>query len=224
MVRSTLTALSAMVQSYVDQGALPRNVIALVERPGDEIPEDDDAAEAAKSWTVAEVQQFRQAAAAHRLHACRLMSTYGMRRSEVQETRWTRFDDAALRVRRGRVAIGSETKENLPKSRRSRRTLPPPADLAEALRSLKTAQKAEALSLGIPWSDDRLTTVDEKRRSPVGVALRRVSADQQAGRAAAYPVERVAEHLDVPHARARYPRAYRRGLERPRPGGITVHL
>ncbi|MGS2808150.1 hypothetical protein [Nocardia sp. MW-W600-9] len=45
-VRSTLTALSMMVQSYVDQGRLPRNVIAPVERPGDEIPEDDDAADA----------------------------------------------------------------------------------------------------------------------------------------------------------------------------------
>lgn len=160
-VRSTLTALSAMVQSYVDQGALPRNVIALVERPGDEVPEDDDAAEMAKSWTVAEVQQFRHAAAAHRLHACWLMSTYGMRRSEVLGMRWNRFDNDALRVRRGRVAIGSETEENLPKSRRSRRTLPPPADLAEALRTLKNLQKRECLALGLPWSDDRLIAVRE---------------------------------------------------------------
>ncbi|MCU1647576.1 MAG: site-specific integrase [Nocardia sp.] len=76
-VRSTLTALSMMIQSYVDQGRLPRNVIALVERPADEIPEDDDAVEAAKSWTVAEVQRFREAAAGHRLHACWLLSTYG---------------------------------------------------------------------------------------------------------------------------------------------------
>lgn len=160
-VRSTLTALSMMVQSYVDQGRLPRNVIALVERPGDEIPEDDDAADAAKSWTVAEVQRFRTAAQTHRLYACWLMSTYGMRRSEVLGMRWTRFSDAALKVRRGRVAVGTETEENLPKSRRSRRDLPPPAELAEALRALKTAQKAEALALGIPWSDDRLIVVDE---------------------------------------------------------------
>lgn len=160
-VRSTLTALSMMVQSYVDQGRLPRNVIALVERPADEIPEDDDAAEAAKSWTVAEVEQFRQAAQAHRLYACWLMSTYGMRRSEVLGMRWSRFDGAALKVRRGRVAVGTETEENLPKSRRSRRDLPPPAELAEALRSLKTVQKAECLALGVPWSDDRLIVVDE---------------------------------------------------------------
>lgn len=75
--------------------------------------------------------------------------------------RWSRFDDAALRVRRGRVAIGTETEENLPKSRRSRRDLPPPADLAEALRALKAAQKRECLALDIPWSDDRLIAVHE---------------------------------------------------------------
>lgn len=160
-VRSTLTALGAVVQSYVDQGALPRNVIALVERPGDEIPEDDEAAEAAKSWTVAEVKHFREAAVGHRLHACWLLSTYGARRSEVLGMRWTRFEDERLKVRRGRVAIGTETEENLPKSRRSRRDLPPPADLADALRALKTVQKAECLALGIPWTDDRLIAVHE---------------------------------------------------------------
>ncbi|KZM68672.1 site-specific integrase [Nocardia terpenica] len=160
-VRSTLTALGAVVQSYVDQGALPRNVIALVERPSDEIPEDDDAAEAAKSWTVAEVERFREEARGHRLHACWLLSTYGARRSEVLGMRWTRFEDEKLKVRRGRVAIGTETEESLPKSRRSRRDLPPPADLADALRALKTLQKAECLALGIPWSDDRLIAVHE---------------------------------------------------------------
>lgn len=160
-VRSTLTALSAVIQSYVDQGALPRNVIALVERPGDEVPEDDDATEAAKSWTVAEAERFREAARAHRLHACWLLSTYGARRSEVLGMRWSRFEDEMLKVRRGRVAIGTETEENLPKSKRSRRDLPPPADLADALRALKILQKAECLALGIPWSDDRLIAVRE---------------------------------------------------------------
>ncbi|MET9216228.1 MULTISPECIES: tyrosine-type recombinase/integrase [unclassified Nocardia] len=82
-----------------------------------------------------------------------------MRRSEVLAMRWTRFDDEALRVRRGRVAVGREVEEGNPKSGRSRRDLPPPADLADALRALKTAQKAECLALGIPWSDDRLIAV-----------------------------------------------------------------
>jgi len=50
------------------------------------------------------------------------------------------------------VAVGNETEENLPKSKSksSRRNLPPPADLASALRALKTLQKAECLALSIP--------------------------------------------------------------------------
>lgn len=162
-VRSTLTALSMMVQSYVDQGKLPRNVVALVERPADEIDDrdDDDDAEDPKAWTVAEVQRFRQVAQGHRLYAAWLMSTYGMRRSEVLGMRWTRFSDASLKVRRGRVAVGTTTEENLPKSKRSRRDLPPPTELAAALRSLKRVQRAECLALDIEWTDDRLIVVDE---------------------------------------------------------------
>ncbi|WP_228538876.1 hypothetical protein [Nocardia sp. XZ_19_385] len=77
---------------------------------------------------------------------------YGMRRSEVLGMRWTRFSDAALKVRRGRVAVGTDTEENLPKARRSRRDLPPPAELASALRAFKEVQRAECLALGVAWS------------------------------------------------------------------------
>ncbi len=158
-VRSTLTTFGMVVQSFVDQGALPRNVIALVERPGDDIADEDT--ETAKSWTVAEVAAFREAVTGERLFACWLMSCYGMRRSEVLGGRWSRFNDGMLKVRRGRVAIGKETEEGLPKSRRSHRDLPLPADLVDALRALKTRQKAEALALGIPWSEDGLIAVHE---------------------------------------------------------------
>ncbi len=60
------------------------------------------------------------------------------------------------------MAVGTETDEGLPKSPRSRRDLPPPPELAEALRALKTRQKAEALALGVTWSDDRLIAVHEE--------------------------------------------------------------
>ncbi|MFI7195305.1 site-specific integrase [Nocardia nova] len=158
-VRSTLTTFTMMIQSYVDQGSLPRNVIALVERPSDEITDEDD--QPTKSWTTDEVLQFREAVRGDRLYACWLMSCYGLRRSEVMGMRWSRFGDDLLRVRRGRVAIGKETEEGLPKSRRSRRELPPPADLAEALITLKRRQKAEALALGIPWDNDNFIAVHE---------------------------------------------------------------
>ncbi|MFE7802526.1 tyrosine-type recombinase/integrase [Nocardia sp. NPDC057440] len=158
-VRATLTTFTMVVKSFADQGALPRNVIALVERPADEIGDDDD--EETKSWTVTEVQSFRDSVREERLYACWLLSCYGARRSEVLGVRWTRFDESVLKVRRGRVAIGKETEENLPKSRRSRRDLPLPADLAAALNLLKIVQKSECLALGIGWSDDRLIAVHE---------------------------------------------------------------
>jgi integrase len=116
-VRSALTTFSAVVQSHVNQGVLPRNVIALVERPKDADPDDATTpAEAAgtettaKSWTLAEVQRFRDAVRDHRLCACWLLSCYGLGRSEVLGLRWSAIDlDAGvLSVRRGRVAVGTK--------------------------------------------------------------------------------------------------------------------
>ena len=170
-VRSTLTTFGAVVQSYVDQGVLPRNVIALVERPKDA---DDAAARAvdtagteptAKSWTLAEVGQFREAVRDHRLFACWLLSCYGLRRSEVLGLRWSAVDlDAGtLSVRRGRVAVGGEAIEGAPKSKRSRRDLPLPADVIEALRAMRQRQRTEALALGVGWSEERLVAVLEDR-------------------------------------------------------------
>lgn len=161
-VRATLTAFTMVVKSYVDQGVLPRNVIALVERPADAIEESDDAAVTAKSWTLAEAEAFRAAVADHRLFACWLLSIYGMRRSEVLGVRWSSIEGDVLHVRRGRVALDAgETDENLPKSRRSRRDLPLPADVVSALQALKRQQKAETLALGVPWSDDRFVAARE---------------------------------------------------------------
>lgn len=75
--------------------------------------------------------------------------------------RWSAIDlDAGmLSVRRGRVAVGGDAVEGAPKSRRSRRDLPLPADVTEALRTLRTRQKREALELQRGWSDDRLVAV-----------------------------------------------------------------
>jgi site-specific recombinase XerD len=158
-VRSTLTTLGMVVQSFVDQGALPRNVIALVERPADAIM--DDTSGAARSWTLAEVERFRDSVRQDRLFACWLLSCYGLRRSEVLGLRWSALDGTTLLIRRGRVAVGKESDEGMPKSRRSRRDLPLPAELSKALNEFKTRQQAEAQALGTRWSDDRLIAVRE---------------------------------------------------------------
>ncbi|WP_374025595.1 tyrosine-type recombinase/integrase [Mycobacterium sp. HNNTM2301] len=167
-VRSTLTTLGMVVQSYVDQGVLARNVVALVDRPKDRDADaadgqDDDDSDAERAWSLAEAETFRAAVAGDRLYACWLLSCYGLRRSEVVGLRWSaiNLDTGLLSVRRGRVAVGGEVSEGDPKSKRSRRNLPLPADVVTALRALKTAQKREAMALGVKWSDERLAAVRE---------------------------------------------------------------
>ncbi|HET7666501.1 MAG TPA: site-specific integrase [Mycobacterium sp.] len=77
--------------------------------------------------------------------------------------RWSAvdLDTGTLSVRRGRVAVGGEAVEGAPKSKRSRRDLPLPADVIEALRALRQRQRTEALALGVGWSDDRLVAAHE---------------------------------------------------------------
>ncbi|WP_343708210.1 site-specific integrase [Mycobacterium sp.] len=158
-VRSTLTTFTMVIQSFVDQGALSRNVIALVERPGD--PMAEGAPTTAKSWTLGEVEQFRASVRDHRLFACLLLSCYGLRRSEILGIRWSAIDGDVLSIRRSRVAVGNDAVEGLPKSRRSMRDLPLPAEVATALHQLKAVQQAEAREFGTAWSDERLVAVRE---------------------------------------------------------------
>jgi integrase len=149
-----------VVQSFVDQGALTRNVVALVERPADELI--DDRPETSKSWTLAEVEHFRASVSEDRLFACWLLSCYGLRRSEVLGIRWSALDGDTLSIRRSRVAVGKDSIEGIPKSRRSLRDLPLPAELAAALQELKDRQQDEARVFGSRWSDDRLMAVREE--------------------------------------------------------------
>ena len=156
-VRSTLTTFSAVVQSYVDQGVLPRNVIPLVERPKDADPDDTRAERPTpRHRGHRQVVDARRGRAVPRVRArsppfaCWLLSCYGLRRSEVLGLRWSAvdLDTGMLSVRRGRVAVGGEAVEGAPKSRRSRRDLPLPAELTEALRALRQRQRTEAMALG----------------------------------------------------------------------------
>ena len=58
-VRSTLTTFGMVVQSFVDQGMLPRNVIALVERPADAI-----------TGEAADCRRWRRSASRCAMSAC----------------------------------------------------------------------------------------------------------------------------------------------------------
>lgn len=153
-MRSTLTRFSAVVRSFVDQGVLPCNVIALVKPPKTKrtLP---------NSWTLAEVQAFRESVRDERLAACGLLSTYGLRRSEVLGLRWSDISGDMLRIRQSRVAVGAGSEVGETKSTRGDRDLPLPADVTEALKALRQRQRTEALAAGVGWSDDRLVAVRE---------------------------------------------------------------
>jgi integrase len=75
--------------------------------------------------------------------------------------KWCDIDGDVLHIRRGRVAVGNATVTDEPKSARSRRDLPMPPELTEALRTLKTRQKKEAMELGTGWDDERHIAVRE---------------------------------------------------------------
>ncbi len=153
-VRATLRTFSAVMQSYVDQGVLARNPIGLVERPR-------VAGGGGTSWSLDEVCAFIDSVRGERLFGCWLLSCFGLRRSEVMGLRWSDIDSDVLAIRRGRVAVGNTTVIDEPKSPRSRRNLPMPTELVEALRPLKIRQREEALALGVEWSDERHIAVRE---------------------------------------------------------------
>ncbi|MFI8976502.1 tyrosine-type recombinase/integrase [Nocardia asteroides] len=153
-VVTMLTQLTAALEDALNQGLVTRNVARLVKRPDMDDPE-------MHVWTRDQVAVFREHVRKHRLYALFLLSLCGLRRSEIMGLRWFRIDGGTLAVARGRVAVGKDTDEGDPKSRRSRRSLSLPADVVEALRVLKLTEKAEALAVGVPWSDDRFVAVEE---------------------------------------------------------------
>ncbi|MGY2027633.1 tyrosine-type recombinase/integrase [Nocardia gipuzkoensis] len=153
-VVAMLTVLSSALDDAVSEGLATRNVARLVKRPDIENME-------MSVWTREQSAAFRAHVREHRLYALFLLSLCGLRRSEVMGLRWSRIEGSTLHIRRGRVAVGADVLEDDPKSYRSRRSLPLPADVVTALRSLKITQKAEALALGESWTDERLIAVYE---------------------------------------------------------------
>ncbi|MEV6660634.1 tyrosine-type recombinase/integrase [Nocardia fluminea] len=153
-VNAMLIHLTDALEDAQQQGLVVRNVARLVKRPDIEDPE-------MQVWTREQVAVFRAHIREHRLYALFLLALCGLRRSEVAGLRWSRIVDGKLTVHRGRVAVGKDVEEDDPKSRRSKRTLPLPPDVASALHRLKLTQKAETLAVGASWSDERLVTVSE---------------------------------------------------------------
>ena len=156
-VCAMLTVLSQALTTAMKRGLVARNVAQLVDRPAIEHRE-------MSTWTPQEVEQFREHVRSDRLYACWLLTLAGWRRSEVLGLAWSAVDFGAgtVSVAQGRVVVrGAGTTTGAPKSERSRRTLPMPADVMAALRALNAQQKRERVALGPTWIDTGLIAINE---------------------------------------------------------------
>lgn len=155
-----LTVLSMALTTAMKRGLVARSVAQLVDRPAIEHRE-------MSTWTPQQAERFREYVRGDRLYACWLLTLAGWRRSEVLGLAWSAvdFDAGTVSVAQGRVVVrGAGTTTGAPKSERSRRTLPMPADVMAALRTLNAHQKRERLSFGPKWIDTGLIAVNEDGR------------------------------------------------------------
>lgn len=104
-----------------------------------------------------------EAAEAHRLSGCWLLTLNGLRRSEVMGLRWSDIGaDGTLTVERGRVLVdGHRTEVGATKTKRGDRTLPLPPHMRKALAVMRTRRDEEMLALGRKVSDDDYLATDE---------------------------------------------------------------
>jgi integrase len=156
-VCAMLTVLSQALTTALKRGLVARNVAQLVDRPA-------IAHREMSTWTPQHVRRFREHVRSDRLYACWLLTLAGWRRSEVLGLAWSAvdFDAGTVSVAQGRVVVrGVGTTTGAPKSGRSRRTLPMPADVMAALRALNAQQKRERLALGTIWIDTGLIAINE---------------------------------------------------------------
>jgi integrase len=156
-VCAMLTVLSQALNTAMKRGLVARNVAQLVDRPAIDHRE-------MSTWTPQQVERFREHVRSDRLYACWLLTLAGWRRSEVLGLAWSavNFDTGTVSVTQGRVVVrGAGTATGAPKSERSRRTLPMPADVMAALRALNAQQKRERLALGLTWIDTGLIAINE---------------------------------------------------------------
>jgi len=142
-VNKVTQSISMVLADAQRQGLVARNVAEHVDRI--EVAHGD-----VDTYTEKEVQQLLAAIADDRLAHAWELALSGLRRGEIAGLRWEDVDlDAkTLTVANNRVAAGSRTVENDPKSQTSRRTLPLPNRLVSVLKAAHKRQAAERLALG----------------------------------------------------------------------------
>ncbi|HXH09528.1 MAG TPA: site-specific integrase [Alphaproteobacteria bacterium] len=161
-IRYIHTVLHAALKQALKNGLVVRNVSEATTLPTGKT-------RAMQPWTIDDVRRFLAAAQDDRLYAAWLVAIgTGMRRGELLGLRWQDLDLEAgvLQVRQELIrvathdATGSDRKTRLivqaPKTEQSRRTIPIPADIVEALKHHKARQAEERLLMGAAYEDHGL--------------------------------------------------------------------
>ncbi|MEB3032297.1 site-specific integrase [[Mycobacterium] nativiensis] len=137
-VNKVISATARLLEDAHRQGLVPRNVAVGVTRVA-------SSHQSLDTFTPGEVKEFLSSLDDDRLaHAWHLALT-GLRRGEIAGLRWSdvNLDAHTLTIVNNRVSAGGHSVENDPKSAMSRRTLPLPDRLVDALRDARERQRIE---------------------------------------------------------------------------------
>lgn len=148
-VHHTLQFLSQALAKAVRQGLIARNPIESVDVVKRDRRERD-------VWNLEQVLAFLDEARRTPYYLIyELALTSGMRQSEIFGVRWQDIDltSGTLQVRQILVRPGRNPVFGPPKTRKSRRPVLLPVEMAAELRSWHTRQAAERLKAGAQWQD-----------------------------------------------------------------------
>lgn len=141
--------LRAGLQNAVRDELVTRNVAKLVQVPA-------PVYEVGRGLNPEQARKLLAAAKSDRLSALYVLAVYlGLRRAELLGLQWRHVDlqDESLQVVHTLQRVGGQLQLLPPKTRTSRRTVPLPPSVVEALRAHKLAQGKERLAAGSRWVD-----------------------------------------------------------------------
>lgn len=141
--------LRAALEDAMREEILEKNVAKLVRVPRHEKKEPEP-------LSVAEIRTFLRSSQNDRLYALYVvLALLGLRRSEALGLRWDDIDleQGLLMVRHGLQRIDGRLQLLPPKTARSRRTVPLPSFVSDALIAHQHRQNQERLDLGGGWPD-----------------------------------------------------------------------